>query len=439
LALWGVFDEASSLFMNAFYDSFRAADSMTAVQVAQQTLQSSVCFWHPYFWAPYSLYGSWRDTDYLIPTGVVPKRDDIELVATGALKLNENEFQLDMRVRAGGKDVAGLSGVASGAEPELEGRMVLVPAGHFRKGSTLSQLQAVIRASRGLRWGDVRNEFPPVNEYLPAFYISQYPVTNAQYKRFTDAMGHRVPYGEADPHAAFPGNWDVKRRTYPTGLDNHPVVNVAWHDAVAYCNWAGLRLPTASEWEKAARGIDGRVYPWGDAWQPGCCNTWEANVYATLPVYACERGASPYGVYDLIGNAAEWCLDSGDDGSHHTIKGGNWVTEWYMARSAWKGEALSIEIDSAYGFRCAQDGPSEPASPGNQVGTLDVVQAVPPTGMPALDAAIGNGSYRHLLICEKCGHVQAYGLDPFADSIKQLLSMPGCRNCGGKEFAAEKM
>ena len=115
---------------------------------------------------------------------------------------------------------------------------------------------------------------------LPGYWMSKTPVTNAVYKRFLDANSkHRVP------NASWGGqyNWDEKKRTFPADKADHPIVVVSWHDAVAFAEWAGMVLPTEEQWEKAARGTDGREYPWG-AWREGCANTKEAGMGGTTAV-----------------------------------------------------------------------------------------------------------------------------------------------------------
>jgi formylglycine-generating enzyme required for sulfatase activity len=134
------------------------------------------------------------------------------------------------------------------------------------------------------------------------FFIARTPVTNAEYARFVMATGHRPPR-----------HWGGD--TPPEQLRDHPVVHVSWHDAVAYADWAGMRLLTEQEWEKAARGIDGRVYPWGDPFDPGRCNSSESDIDTTTPVgrYSpefnpelVEGGDSPCGCTDMAGNVWEW-------------------------------------------------------------------------------------------------------------------------------------
>jgi formylglycine-generating enzyme required for sulfatase activity len=155
--------------------------------------------------------------------------------------------------------------------------MVLVPAGTFLLGSTKADASAE------------SDEMPQRVVDLPAFYIDQFEVSNIEYKRFVDATGYRPP-----PH------W--KDGTYEEGADWYPVMEVSFWEATAYARWAKKRLPTEAEWEKAARGTDGRRYPWGDDFQEDKSNVTRA--YA--PINAHLGGASPYGAVNMSGNVAEW-------------------------------------------------------------------------------------------------------------------------------------
>jgi formylglycine-generating enzyme required for sulfatase activity len=164
--------------------------------------------------------------------------------------------------------------------------MILIPAGEFIMGSPEGE-------------GD-DDEHPQHNVFLNAFYIDKYEVTNAQYKQFMDATGHKAP-----------GYWDNERVNQP----NQPVVGVTWHDAVAYARWAGKRLPTEAEWEKAARGIDGRKYPWGNEWDGSKWSSGSGSVVykSAAPVGSFPEGTSSYGVMDMAGNVWEWCADWYDE------------------------------------------------------------------------------------------------------------------------------
>lgn len=151
----------------------------------------------------------------------------------------------------------------------------------------------------GLSGDDSSAHEQPQHEVdLPAFYICKYPVTNAQYAEFIKA----TKYPKPEKVGWFGLN-------PPSKKVDHPVVGVSWDDALAYCTWLReqtgrpYRLPTEAEWEKAARGRDGRLYPWGNEWEPGRCHH---SSQGTAAVTAHPTGASPYGCLDMLGNAGEW-------------------------------------------------------------------------------------------------------------------------------------
>lgn len=193
---------------------------------------------------------------------------------------------------------------------EKDGKvMVYVPAGEFL-------------------YGDKKETI-----YLDGYWIDKTPVTHAEYKRFLDANPkHPVPLVNAD--WAKPYNWDEKKRTYPTGKENHPVVLVIWDDIRAYAEWAGKQLPTEQEWEKAARGTDGREYPWGE-WRDGYANTSEAGIKGISPVgQFSPQGDSPYGCVDMAGNVWEWADSWYEEGKTRVLRGGSWDFPQNFARSA---------------------------------------------------------------------------------------------------------
>ena len=219
-------------------------------------------------------------------------------------------------------------------------RMILIPAGEFLRGTSDADiLEMTLRFGWQSEWFD--DEKPQRRIYLDAYYIAETPVTNEEYKKFVDATGHRVPW-----------DWDKNRRTYPTGKDRHPVVFAYWSDVNAYMFWVGGQLPTEAEWEKAARGTDGRRYPWGNE-QPDAtrCNVYDSKIGGTTPVgkYS-PRGDSPYDVQDMAGNVWEWCADWYDAayykssparnpknetvGSYRVLRGGSWRTDDDGARGA---------------------------------------------------------------------------------------------------------
>ena len=176
------------------------------------------------------------------------------------------------------------------------------------------------------------------------FLIGKYPVTNAQYKLFLDA----------NPKYPAPEDWTG--RTYQEGKENHPVVYVSWYDAVAFCKWNGCRLPTEEEWEKSARGTDGRTYPWGQEIDKSFAN-YDKYLGNTTPVTQYPKGVSPYGVWDMSGNVYEW-TDSWYDLSkkeHRVLRGGSWYSPVGNLQVINRGIVNPGDSNFNGGFRCAAD------------------------------------------------------------------------------------
>jgi formylglycine-generating enzyme required for sulfatase activity len=175
-----------------------------------------------------------------------------------------------------------------------------------------------------------------------SFYIDQFPVTNKDYKKFVEATGRTEPQ-----------HW--RRGEWPEGKGDHPVVNVTWVDANAYAEWAGKRLPTEMEWEKAARGTDGRRWPWGDSFNINKCNTSDCGILDTTPVgkYSPD-GDSPYGAVDMAGNVWEW-VGGKYSPLRMPLRGGNWLDGAAQAQTFSRRMHTPRRKNDFVGFRCAAD------------------------------------------------------------------------------------
>lgn len=196
--------------------------------------------------------------------------------------------------------------------------------------------------------------------FLPSFYIGTHEVTNAEYAEFlqyiekTGDISYDHPTQPASKKGHVPLEWKTRGQARPT----HPVVGVDWYDAHAYARWHGMRLPTEQEWEKAARGTDGRKYPWGNSWRKDVCNARPPVVIRTdrdlpsdvMPVGSFPKGNSPYGSTDIIGNAREWvAVKAGSSTPHAPVRGGSFKDP--VGRSLLE----RCSRDLATGFRCAMD------------------------------------------------------------------------------------
>ena len=255
--------------------------------------------------------------------------------------------------------------------PRDNAEMVLVPAGEFLMGSADTDPSAS------------SEEKPQRRVYLDAYFIYKTPVTVAQYRAFCQATGRAMPV---------PPAWGW--------IDTHPMVNVSWEDATAYARWAQVALPTEAQWEKAARGTDGRIYPWGNAWDAGRAQYSKlrfGDAKQTAPVGSFPASASPYGALDMAGNVWQWCADwfhaSNRDmpdrnptgptgGGQRVLHGGGWYNNFpQQHRAAARLKAVPVVLNNGFGFRCAV-----PAAVDNQpvwvttVANL-TVKSTPPGGL----------------------------------------------------------
>ena len=222
--------------------------------------------------------------------------------------------------------------------------VVAVPAGPFFFGSGRPQREAAYRMdeaayghseTRQQRWYESESDYRQAT--TPAFAITGTPITNAQYHAFVVQTGHRLPDVTAKTWSGYGLNHPYSRTRRhawadgapPPGREEHPVVLVALEDARAYAAWLGAvtghrwRLPREIEWEKAARGTDGRWFPWGLEFDPSRLNSHDGGPFDTMPVGSFPEGASPVGMLDAAGQVFEWTATAAGEG-RHIVKGGSW-------------------------------------------------------------------------------------------------------------------
>ena len=227
--------------------------------------------------------------------------------------------------------------------------MVLVPEGEFFFGITDTQLGELYRNPDFVQtFRTEYRELPGGYQSLPNYYIDVFPVTNELYRKFLRDSGYRRQPPLMDSQI-----W---------GRPDQPVVAVDWRDAIAYAEWAGKRLPSEREWEKAARGTDQRLFPWGNELIETNCNCAEVGLDCTTPVGSFAASASPYGVHDMAGNVWEMTTDHWEDESF-AMRGGCYLTYLRFCRvtARWAPSPEELAEGASWlGFRCVYDPQQSP-------------------------------------------------------------------------------
>jgi formylglycine-generating enzyme required for sulfatase activity len=242
--------------------------------------------------------------------------------------------------------------------------MVRIPAGDFQFNVSGIEIEGFNDVGVDVQypWEDSPRRFHSYPMHIQSFWIDRYPVTNEQFKKFTDTT-HYEPQDKLN----FLNDW--KNGNYPQGWGNRPVTWVSLEDARAYAAWAGKRLPHEWEWQYAAQGTDGRLYPWGNSWNPDAVPAPDKSrtMRGPDPVDAHPRGRSSFGVMDLVGNVWQWTEEFVDEHTRAGIlRGGSYYQPqgslWYFPQAYKLNEhgklllmAPSMDRSAALGFRCARD------------------------------------------------------------------------------------
>ncbi|MEQ8187220.1 MAG: formylglycine-generating enzyme family protein [Candidatus Eremiobacterota bacterium] len=270
-----------------------------------------------------------------------------------------------------------LSGTMTKIPPVINdhGEMILIEAGDFLMGSSEKEMAKISKdAGKSIKYFTC--ETPQHKVYLDDYYIDRHEVTNRQFQDFIEAGGYEnhiywteEGWNWKEKNVYEEPKWWLSGQNH-SGIKNptYPVIGVSWYEAFAYASWAGKRLPTEAEWEKAARGTEGNIYPWGMEWIQNNCISMgqEINPAGTL-----ETGKSPYGLYDMSGNVWEWCSDwynpkyystspsrnpkGPKEGLYKVLKGGcGGNAAYYYFRCAGRHSAKVDYWDAYTGFRCVK-------------------------------------------------------------------------------------
>lgn len=254
--------------------------------------------------------------------------------------------------------------------------LVAIPHSIFYIGSAEPQREAAYHIDEDAYGSPVthqqnwyEHELPRQKVRVNKFFITQTPITNYQYGAFIKDTHREAPDVDIVDWNAYGVNhsYESTRKYawgpegYPVGRDEHPVVLVSYDDARSYAQWLSVktkkywRLPSENEWELAARGLDGRAYPWGNNFNPAKANTSDLGPHDTLPVGSFPRGASPFGVFDMAGQVYEWTTTPGEKG-RMVVKGGAWDDRGCgVCRAAARHHRRADMKHTIIGFRLVQE------------------------------------------------------------------------------------
>lgn len=271
---------------------------------------------------------------------------------TGPLAfLAANTSSVSLTPAAGAMQISSMDGMA----------MVYIPAGEFSMGTSDQELDRLLAAHKDWQRNLFANEQPAHTVYLDGYWIDKFEVTNKQYALCV-AAGKCNPPSDSNSNTqdSYYGNSE---------FDNYPVIYVNWNDARSYCEWAGRALPSEAQWEKAARGTDGRTYPWGNSDPDSNLINYNGNAGDTTAAGSYRDGQSPYGALDMAGNVWEWAADRYDKnyysasssespiqpetGDYRSVRGGSWLNDEWYARSAGRGGYDPNSMLNRLGFRCS--------------------------------------------------------------------------------------
>lgn len=278
------------------------------------------------------------------------RNDLVGLLAEGRLEPSERVEVGQLLSRLG--DPRTGVGVRNGV-PDI--KWVEVPAGPFESATIDDNIESLTEYRHKLQWQ---------TRELPGFHISMYLITYAQYRAFLDEVrAGTVPCGVWNDLPLLPE--EVVDRQYPLHrYDNHPCDSVTWYEATAFCRWlshklkCNVRLPTVAEWEKAARGPQGRsIYPFGDHFHSSRANTADANLGRSTPVGMYPGGISPYGIHDMCGNVFEWCADASESGTEFSTRGGAFKHPESRVRISIESKKQPTEKNNHLGFRVVAENP----------------------------------------------------------------------------------